>query len=93
MKFVSENYIPLKGIPARNSILTSPDFARQVGAETQAVYMALLNYTDTSTLYATFARGKQSPYLLDALVEILNGASAESALSATQYLAMQQGEN
>jgi ABC-type glycerol-3-phosphate transport system substrate-binding protein len=93
MKFVSENYIPLKGIPARNSILTSPDFARQVGSETQAVYMALLNYTDTSTLYAASARGKQSPYLLDALVEILNGASPESALSAAQYLAMQQGEN
>lgn len=93
MKFVSDRYIPLKGIPARSSILASPDFAHQVGAETQAVYMALLNYTDTYTLYAASARGKQSPYLLDALAGILNGASPESALSAAQYLAMQQGEN
>lgn len=88
LKYMSVHYVPGKGIPARTTMMTSPDFVTQVGDEAQSTYVALLDAVDTRTLYDSAIRATQSPYLLEALGEVLQGTSPVTALMAAQQLAI-----
>lgn len=87
MKYLSSHYMPTRGVPARNTILTSSSFAAQVGDETWHTYSALLEAVDIRTIYAPDVRAEQAPYLLDALVKVLQGTSTAHALTTAQQFA------
>lgn len=87
LKFVSGRVEPVRGLPARRSLLDSAGLAGQVGEEAVETYRALLDYAD---LYrpATVEASNQLHWLYRAVADIWAGARPEVALAEAQQEAV-----
>ena len=83
LKFVSGQVEPVRGLPARRSLLDSLAFAGEVGDEAAETYRALLDYAD---LYrpATVEASNQIHWLYRAVADIWDGALPGVALAEAQ---------
>jgi hypothetical protein len=83
LKFVAAQETVVQGMPARPALLDSAEFAGRVGGDAVATYRALLGYADVSAFPTAQAAG-QLQWLNQALADVLNGASPETALAEAQ---------
>ncbi len=83
LKFVSAQAEPVRGLPARRSLLDSTAFAGQVGREAVATYRTLLDYADLRRP-ATLEASGQLRWLYQAVADILTGVRPEVALAEAQ---------
>lgn len=83
LKFASAQAAPVRGLPARRSLLESADFAEQAGQDAVETYRASLEYADASIL-PTSEASAQLHWVYQALTDILKGARPEMALAEAQ---------
>jgi multiple sugar transport system substrate-binding protein len=85
IKHLSVQQELVSGIPARASVLESPEFAARVGEEEAATYQATLEYADLWDAYpGTPEANEQMEHLVRALADIFAGADPEAALLEAQ---------
>ncbi|MBN2007164.1 MAG: extracellular solute-binding protein [Anaerolineae bacterium] len=76
----------IQGIPARTGLLNAPLLQSQLGEEATAAYDAMLNYSPLPAL--SLSESAQIYQFYEAIGEILNGASPETALGKAQQEAL-----
>lgn len=89
IKFLSQQPSAMQGMPARFSVLKSPDFAAQASADVLSTYRALADY-DNLPVAPSLKAAAQLSYFHQAVADILDGVRLDVALSQAQEEATRQ---